>query len=70
MSTLRCFDGRSKACTGLFLRFRTSPLVAMMVREVESDCEKALVAAAVFIDRRRVRCAIQRLCEGINTREF
>jgi hypothetical protein len=42
----------------------------MMVREVESDREKALVAAAVFIDRQRARGAIQRLCEGINTREF
>jgi hypothetical protein len=41
-----------------------------MVREVESDREKALVAAVVFIERQRVRCAIQRFCEGINTREF
>jgi hypothetical protein len=41
-----------------------------MAREVESDCEKALVAAAVFIERQRVRGAIQRLCEDTNTRGF
>ena len=40
-----------------------------MFREVESGCEKVLLAGKMFADRRRVRWSQQRLREGVDTEQ-
>jgi hypothetical protein len=70
VSTLKCLRGRSDACTGLFLRFRTSPLAAIMILEVESEREQVRVTDEAYVDRWSVRCAPQRLYGGTITTEW
>ena len=61
MSTFMCLRGRSGARPGLFLRFRTSPLAAMAILEVESERGQIREADEAYADRWSVRCVPPKL---------